>query len=183
MAKRPPDQRPAGYVTNSRRKLAIGKRIHSACVVFKHCEAMRLRICVCGLVKQTWAHIPNLLCISSFMKCLPLHTNYQHAIKRQSYHSFIPRASIFNSLIHSLALIDYSLLGPRVPASSSGVVVDRPNGFKQRTSGKWMALRRYFACDVSEQIALRKKEIQEEPSLDFVLDLMLSESAGVDEVS
>jgi hypothetical protein len=46
-----------------------------------------------------------------------------------------------------------------------------------------MALRRYFACDVSEQIALRKKEIQEEPSLDFVLDLMLSESAGVDEVS
>jgi hypothetical protein len=32
-----------------------------------------------------------------------------------------------------------------------------------------MALRRYFACDVSEQIALRRKEDQEGPSLGLAL--------------
>jgi hypothetical protein len=32
-----------------------------------------------------------------------------------------------------------------------------------------MALRRYFACDVSEQIALRGKEDQEGPSLGLAL--------------
>jgi hypothetical protein len=45
-----------------------------------------------------------------------------------------------------------------------------------------MALRRYLASDVSGQIALRRKEIQEEPSVDFLSVLMLSESAVAYEV-
>lgn len=40
VAKRPQIQRPAGYATDSRKKLVIVKRSHSACVVFQHCEAM-----------------------------------------------------------------------------------------------------------------------------------------------
>jgi hypothetical protein len=48
-----------------------------------------------------------------------------------------------------------------------------------------MVLRRYFASDVSEQIALRNKDDQEGPSLDLLLDfefLMLSESAAAWEI-
>ncbi len=41
-----------------------------------------------------------------------------------------------------------------------------------------MALRRYFACDASEQFALRRKEDQEGLSLDLLLVLLLSESVG-----
>jgi hypothetical protein len=104
---RPQVQRPAGYVTNSRKKLVIVKRSHSARVVFQHCEAMRLRNCVCGLVKQIGAHMPDVLCLSSFMKCLPTH-QLPACDKRQSYHSFIPRAVISDSLVYSLALIDHS---------------------------------------------------------------------------
>jgi hypothetical protein len=102
VATRPQIQRPAGYVTNWRKKLVIVKRSHSACVVFQHCEAMRLRNCVCGLVKQVGAHMPD----GSEMPSPP--HQLQACDKRQSYHSFIPRRSISDSLIYSLALIDHS---------------------------------------------------------------------------
>jgi hypothetical protein len=79
--------------------------------------------------------MPELLCISSFKKSLPLHTNFQHAIYGNRFTvSSLYCEHCYDWLGHNFALINNSL-----PTPSSRVVVDRrsysdkPNGLKRRT--------------------------------------------------